>query len=138
VWVDEGFSDYVAYLDTPLTTRDVAADVLASPQRVAALAALPPDAAFDPAAGDVGPAYAQAWLAMRFVDREGGTPMVVDFYRVAAGLEPLRSWPAPSPVRPALAPRTPVEHASHDVVGYLLPSFVRRWIAYVRSLTATG
>ena len=127
----------MAYLDTPLTTRDVAADVLASPQRVAALSALPADGAFDPAAGDVGPAYAEAWLAMRFVDREGGAPMVVDFYRVAAGLEPLRSWPAPSPVRPALAPRTALERASYEVVGYVMPSFVRRWIAFVRSL-ATG
>ena len=137
VWVDEGFADYVAYLDTPLTTRDVAADVLASPERVAALSALPADGAFDPAAGDVGPAYAEAWLAMRFVDREGGAPMVVDFFRVAAGLEPLRSWPTPSPVRPALAPHTALERASYEVVGYVMPSFVRRWIAFVRSL-ATG
>lgn len=137
VWVDEGFADYVAYLHTPLTTRDVAADVLASPARVAALSDLPPDSAFDPAAGDVGPAYAEAWLAMRFVDREGGTPMVVDFYRVAAGLQPLRAWPRPSPVKSTLAPRSPVETASYEVVGYLQPSFVRRWVAYVRSL-ATG
>lgn len=134
VWVDEGFADYVAYLDTPLTARDVAADVLDSPSRLAALTDLPDDSAFDPSAGDVGPAYAQAWLAMRYVDREGGTPMVVDFYRVAAGLSPLRHWPAPAPVRPSLAPRTPLEHACYDVVGYLEPSFVRRWVAYVRSL----
>ena len=86
VWVDEGFADYVAYLGTPLTTRDLAADVLASPQRVAALTDLPPDSAFDPAAGDVGAAYAEAWLAMRFVEREGGPAMVVDFYRAAAGM----------------------------------------------------
>jgi hypothetical protein len=134
VWVDEGFADYVAYLGTPLTTRDLAADVLASPQRVAALTDLPPDSAFDPAAGDVGAAYAEAWLAMRFVEREGGPAMVVDFYRAAAGLEPLHTWPRPAPVRPALAPHTPLERACYDVVGYPRPSFVRRWVAYVRSV----
>jgi hypothetical protein len=138
VWVDEGFADYVAYLDTPLTARDVAADVLTSPARLAALKSLPPDSAFDPAAGDVGPAYSEAWLAMRFVEREGGTAMVVDFYRVASGLPPLRSWPRPSPVRPALSPRTPLEHACYDVVGYLEPSFVRRWVVYVKSLAAAA
>ena len=81
----------------------------------------------------MGPAYAAAWLAMRFVAEQGGTPMVVDFYRVAAGLPALHTWPKAAPARASLTPRTPLEHAYADVVGYVEPSFVRRWLVYVRS-----
>jgi hypothetical protein len=133
VWVDEGFADYVAYLGRPLGVREVAADLLDDPKALAALHDLPGDKAFDPGTGQVGPAYAAAWLAMRFVARRGGTPMVVDFYRVAAGLPTLRSWPKVPSARAPLTPRTPLEHASADVVGYSEPSFARRWLAYVRS-----
>jgi len=133
VWVDEGFADYVAYLDTTLGVRDVAADLLGNPKALAALRDLPVDKAFDPAAGEVGPAYAAAWLAMRFVAQQGGTPMVVDFYRVASGLPALRTWPKAPTARASLTPRTPLEHACADVVGYPEPSFVRRWLVYVRN-----
>jgi hypothetical protein len=133
VWVDEGFADYVAYLHAPLGVRDVAADLLNDPKALAALRALPADRAFDPTTRQVGPAYAAAWLAMRFIAEQGGTPMVVDFYRVAAGLPALHTWPKASPTRASLMPRTPLEHAYADVVGYVEPSFVRRWLVYVRS-----
>jgi hypothetical protein len=133
VWVDEGFADYVAYLGTSLGVRDVASDLLNDSKALAALRDLPVDKAFDPAAGQIGPAYAAAWLAMRFVAQRGGTPMVVDFYRVAAGLPALHRWPKAPPARASLAPRTPLEHACADVVGYPEPSFVRRWLVYVRS-----
>jgi hypothetical protein len=136
VWVDEGFADYVAYLGTTLSVRDVAGDLLNSPKALTSLRALPSDQDFDPTAGRVDVAYAEALLAMRFVDDEGGTPMVVDFYRVAAGLQPLRSWPKATPPRASLTPTTPLEHASLDVVGYVEPSFVRRWLVYVRSQAA--
>jgi hypothetical protein len=133
VWVDEGFADYVAYLGTSLGVRNVASDLLDDRKALAALRGLPADKAFDPAAGQVGPAYAAAWLAMRFVAQEGGTPMVVDFYRVAAGLPALHRWPKAPPARASLTPRTPLQHAYADVVGYPEPSFVRRWLVYVRS-----
>jgi hypothetical protein len=133
VWVDEGFADYVAYLRAPLPVRDVAGDLLNDRKALAALRDLPADRAFDPAAGQVGPAYAAAWLAMRFVAEQGGTPMVVDFYRVAAGLPALHTWPKATPARASLTPRTPLEHACADVVGYSEPSFVRRWLVYVRT-----
>jgi len=133
VWVDEGFADYVAYLGRPLGVREVAADLLDDPKALGALRNLPADKAFDPAGGQVGPAYAAAWLAMRFVSRKGGTPMVVDFYRVAAGLPALHTWPKAPPARASLTPHTPLEHACADVAGYSEPSFVRRWLAYVRS-----
>jgi hypothetical protein len=134
VWVDEGFADYVAYLGTSLGVHAVAADLLDNPRARSSLRGLPADKAFDPATGQVGPAYAAAWLAMRFVAERGGTPMVVDFYRVASGLPALRSWPRQTPPRPGLTPRTPLQHACADVVGYLQPSFVRRWLVYVRTL----
>jgi hypothetical protein len=133
VWVDEGFADYVAYLGTPLGVREVAADLLDDPKALRALHDLPADKAFDPGTGQVGPAYAAAWLAMLFVAQRGGTPMVVDFYRVAVGLPALRTWPTVPPARASLTPHTPLEHACADVVGYSEPSFVRRWLVYVRT-----
>jgi hypothetical protein len=136
LWVDEGFADYVAYLGTSLRPRDLAADLLGSPRELAALDDLPPDSAFDPTGGDVGSAYAQSWLAMRFIAQQGGTARVVDFYRVATGLPPLRRWPEVRLPRASLAPRTPLEKACVEVLGYVQPSFVRRWVVYVRSLAA--
>jgi hypothetical protein len=133
VWVDEGFADYVAYLGTALSVREIAGDLLDSPKALASLRELPSDEDFDPASGPVDIAYDEAWLAMRYVEDEGGTAMVVDFYRVASGLKPLRSWPGGTPPRASLAPKTPLEHACLDVVGYTERSFVRRWVVYVRS-----
>ena len=135
-WVDEGFADYVAYLGTSLRPRDLAADVLSSPAALRVLHDLPADQQFDPTTGRVGPAYAEAWLAMRFVAQQGGSAGVVDFYRVATGLPALRTWPRnqlPTTPRP---PRTALERACVEVVGYVEPSFVRRWVAYVRAVAA--
>jgi hypothetical protein len=134
LWVDEGFADYVAYLGTSLRPRDIAADLLGSPRALAGLDDLPSDTAFDPTTGEVGVAYAQAWLAMRFVAQRGGTARVVDFYRVATGLPPLRRWPQVRLPAASPAPRTPLERACVQVLGYLQPSFVRRWVVYVRVL----
>ena len=138
VWVDEGFADYVAYLDAPLGVHDIAGDLLDKPKALAGLTGLPRDVAFNPAAGEVGPAYAAAWLAMRFVSLQGGTPMVVDFYRVAAGLPALHTWPTRAPPRSSVAPRTPLEHACSDVVGYTEASFVRRWLVWVKTRAASS
>jgi hypothetical protein len=134
LWVDEGFADYVAYLGTSLRPRDLAADLLGSPRALAALRDLPSDAEFDPAAARVGAAYAKAWLAMRFVAQQGGTIKVVDFYRVATGLPALRRWPRAAIPRASLAPKTPLERACVEVLGYVEPSFVRRWVVYVRAV----
>jgi hypothetical protein len=137
VWVDEGFADYVAYLGAPLSVHEIAGDLLDSSTALASLRKLPSDRDFDPTGGPVGVAYAEAWLAMRFIEDQGGTSMVVDFYRVAAGLKPLHSWPRLSPPRPSLAPKTALEHACLDIVGYIEPSFARRWVVYVRAQSAT-
>jgi hypothetical protein len=137
-WVDEGFADYVAYLGTSLRAREVAADLLNSPRTLRALLDLPSDQQFDPTAGRVGTAYAEAWMAMRFIARDGGTPRVVDFYRVATGLPALRTWPQGQLPKVRRAPRTALERACVEVLGYVQPSFVRRWIAYVRAVAAAG
>ncbi len=138
LWVDEGLADYVAYLGTSLRPRDLAADLLDSPRVLAALRDLPSNAEFDPERGRVGAAYAKAWLAMRFIAQEGGTAKVVDFYRVATGLPPLRQWPRGRVPRASLAPKTPLERACLEVLGYVEPSFVRRWVVYVRTLARRG
>jgi hypothetical protein len=137
-WVDEGFADYVAYLGTSLRARDIAADLLNSRRALRALHDLPADQQFDPTAGRVGTAYAEAWLAMRFIAQNGGTPRVVDFYRVATDLPALRTWPAGQLPKARRAPRTALERACVEVLGYVQPSFVRRWVAYVRAVAAGG
>jgi hypothetical protein len=136
MWVDEGFADYVAYLGSSLSAREIAGELLNSSKALAALHGLPSDEDFDPSAGPVDLAYAEAWLAMRFVEDQGGTAMVIDFYRVAAGLRPLNAWPGGVPPRPSLAPKTALEHACLGVVGFIQPSFVRRWLVYVRDQAA--
>jgi hypothetical protein len=137
-WVDEGFADYVAYLGTSLRPRDLAADLLDSPPALRGLRELPTDQQFDPTAGKVGTAYAEAWLAMRFVAQQGGTARVVDFYRVATGLPALRSWPKDQLPKKSRPPTTSLERACVEVLGYVEPSFVRRWVVYVRAVAATS
>jgi hypothetical protein len=73
---------------------------------------------------------------MRFIAQDGGTPRVVDFYRVATGLPALRRWPRGQVPRASLTPRTPLERACVQVLGYVEPSFVRRWVVYVRAVAA--
>jgi hypothetical protein len=77
-------------------------------------------------------------MAMRFIAQDGGTPRVVDFYRVATGLPALHAWPQGQLPKVRRAPRTPLERACVEVLGYVQPSFVRRWIAYVRAVAASG
>ena len=85
LWVEEGFANYVAYRRSNLTPALIASDVLSAVRDGTAPAQLPVAAAFDPAAGPIAVAYADAWLAFQLMG-QGDPTRVVSFYRRAAGL----------------------------------------------------
>jgi hypothetical protein len=84
-WLSEGFADYVGYRPLGLPRRVVAADLLKQVRAGKVPAALPGDAAFDPARGTIAPSYNGAWLAVCLIADRWGERRLVSFYRAAAG-----------------------------------------------------
>jgi hypothetical protein len=121
LWIDEGFADYVAYRGSGLSTALLAADVLPAVRAGTARRHLPSTTDFDPAHGDIAPAYADAWLAFDLMARQG-TARPKAFYRAAAGLDG-----GPATVVGAF---TGVLHTDEQ-------AFETRWLAH-RSAVAAG
>ncbi|HYN28629.1 MAG TPA: hypothetical protein VES95_01975 [Dermatophilaceae bacterium] len=71
-WVTEGFADHVGYSGTGLDQVQVAAGLLDQVAAGSGPEALPDDGDFDPAGGDIAPAYAAAWIAVEQVARAVG------------------------------------------------------------------
>jgi hypothetical protein len=89
-----------------LPTRLVVGDALDGVRAGRVPRALPDATAFDPAAGDPAPAYAQAWVACELLagaDTAAGTERLVDVYRTAAGIGPGTSGDAAAALRAAFA-----------------------------------
>lgn len=119
LWLEEGFANYVAYRGTRLSPGVVAADVLPLVRAGTAEDRLPGPDAFDPRHASIAPAYADAWLALDLMARDGGR-RPLDFYRAAAGLD------GASPGGLAGAFRR--------VLGTDQPTFEARWRAYRRTV----
>lgn len=90
IWLSEGFADYVGYRDSGVPVSVAAEDVLDQVRHDNGPTQLPTEPDFDPAHGDVGPAYEGAWLACRLIAERQGEPGLVRFYQVAAGSTGLR------------------------------------------------
>jgi len=135
LWVEEGFADYVGYLDAGLSRSVVAADLMARVREGKLPGRLPTEQDFDPSVTDIAPAYAGAWLAMDLIARDGGTQAVVDFYRVAAGL-PLLGRPARKRGTPLPTQAQALQRAFTGVVGVGQARFQARWRAYLRTVAS--
>ncbi len=85
IWLSEGFADDVAIAPTGLSVRSVAADLLDQVRAGKGPTQLPDETAFDPAKGQIAPAYSAAWLAVSRMRQRYGQEKVVAFYRAVAG-----------------------------------------------------
>lgn len=83
-WLDEGFATYVGYRGAGLPDAVLAAAALPEVRSGRIPTVLPAAGSFDPARGDPGVAYAQAWVACDLVVRRAGIRGLVELYRVAA------------------------------------------------------
>jgi hypothetical protein len=122
-WLDEGFAAWVGYRDAGLTGSAVAADALPAVRAGRLPPALPADGDFDPARGDAGPAYAQAWVACDLIAERAGPAGLVAAYRAAAsgGGGPSRA-----------------DAALRQVLGEDTATFTTRWQARLRTLAGAG
>jgi hypothetical protein len=130
IWLEEGFADFVAYTGSGLTRQSIAADLLARARSGETPSRLPKDSDFDPARGQVAPAYAGAWMALDLIERQHGRSAVVRFARIANGLEhpPVRSGAAD----------TPLGTAFRTIMHEDQPAFEAQWVAAVNQAAGRG
>lgn len=126
IWLSEGFADYVAYQGTELSRRQVAGDVLDLVAQGEGPTRLATDADFDPATGDIAPAYSSSWLAAEMIARQWSEEDLVELYRAVDGIGVAgASDPAPVPLGEAMS----------GVLGISLTEFEQRWLAYLSDLS---
>jgi hypothetical protein len=126
LWLEEGFADYVAYRGTGLTYREIAKDLLVQVRAGKGPQTLPGQEDFDPAEGDVAPAYVASWLAVELIGSQGGPPTVVRFYQIAAGID--RS-------RPVTTDQEALSSAFRRVLQLDQQAFENQWLAEIRRLS---
>lgn len=123
IWLSEGMADYVAFKHSDLTTWQRAGDLLAQVQRGNVPTRLPDLEAFDPAAGDVAPAYSGSYLAVALLVDRYGQAKVLELYRTVQGSDARDG---------ATAPAVPIESAMPQVLGISVDQFEKDWIDYLR------
>lgn len=124
IWLSEGFADYVAYQQTDLSRREVAGDVLSLVAEGKGPTALASEADFDPATGDIAPAYSSSWLATEMIARQWSEADLVELYRTVDGVGG----------DGGSTPAVPVGEAVAQVLGTSLPEFEQRWLVYLSEL----
>ncbi len=85
IWLSEGFADYVAYQRTELSRRQIAGDVLELVADGNGPTSLATQSDFDPATGDIAPAYSSSWLAAEMIARQWSEAELVALYRAVEG-----------------------------------------------------
>jgi hypothetical protein len=114
IWLSEGFADYVAYQAIEVPTNVVAGDVLDDVRAGKGPKALPDDADFDAAKGDIAAAYEGAWLACRMIAEQFGEKKLIALYVSYADNE---DAPAAGDIKATL--------------GISESELVKRWRAYL-------
>jgi hypothetical protein len=127
IWLSEGFADDVAIVPTGLPVRSVAADLLDQVRAGKGPTQLPDETAFDPAKGQISPAYSAAWLAVSRMRQRYGQEKVIAFYRAVAG---------PKAGEPSVnaSPEQLATTAFETVLGTNHDAFVADWVANVKRL----
>lgn len=120
LWLSEGFADWVGYLGTGRTPREVAPELARSVEAGRLPNALPGDGAFNfgGKAESLSQAYEEGWLACRLIAQKWGGEKLVEFYRAVG--ESSRRQGA-------------VESALREVLGTSLDEFTALWRKYVAS-----
>jgi hypothetical protein len=84
-WVLEGYADLVALAAEPTAAATAAEPLLRRVREAGPPAALPADERFRTGATDVAAAYAEAWLACRYVTEEHGEAAMQRLYTALDG-----------------------------------------------------
>ena len=138
LWLSEGFADLVAYSgEADLPPRVVAQDLLAAVRAGRGPSALPDEAAFDAARGDIAPAYSSSWLAVRAVEQRYGRPALLELVRATAGRAPADGPDGPDGRGAAAgAAPVPLAEAVPQVLGVDLAVLEDQWLEDLAALAA--
>ncbi|MCG5212253.1 gluzincin family metallopeptidase [Streptosporangium soli] len=82
-WLTEGFADYVGYRDSGLAVPDAAAELAEEVRAGVVPRELPGRPDFEPGSPRLAQAYAEAWLACRYLSGRYGERALVTVYREA-------------------------------------------------------
>lgn len=123
LWLSEGFADYVAYKGTGLSTWQRAGDLLGQVRQGQIPTRLPGAAEFDPASGNLAPAYSGAYLAVQLLVDQHGEQRVVELYRTVIGADIADGGTA----RPV-----PVEEAMPQLLHVDVATFEKQWVDYLK------
>lgn len=81
IWLSEGFADYVAYSKSGVHARFIKEAAVTKHKGHVESAELPRRVDFDPTQGDIGPAYAGSWLAVKILAQRAGDEALAAAYR---------------------------------------------------------
>lgn len=112
LWLSEGIADWIGYLSTGRTPRQVAPELARDVAAGKAPGDLPSNADFGTTAAGLAQAYEGGWLACRLIADQWGSGKLTTLYR-------------------ALDNRTTVDAAMRRTLGVSLSGFTARWRAYV-------
>lgn len=84
IWLSEGFADYVAYSKSGVQPRFIKEAAVLKHKGHVEDAELPRRIDFDPTQGDIGPAYAGSWLAVKILAQRAGDEALAAAYRDVA------------------------------------------------------
>jgi hypothetical protein len=113
LWLSEGLADWIGYLGTGRTPRQVAPELARDVDAGKPPENLPSNADFGTTATGLAQAYEGGWLACRLIADEWGSAKLTALYRAADT-------------------RTTAEVAMRRTLGVSLGDFTARWRAYVR------
>ena len=119
IWMAEGFADYVAYEAVDIPVEVGAETVLRQVRNGRGPRELPGDTDFDPARGDIAPAYEASWLAARMIAESYGERRLVRLY-----------------VAMAADDDTTAERDIEDVLGITEKRLVREWRSFMSAAAA--
>lgn len=118
-WLVEGFADYVAYDAFPASAEAAAAPAMVRVQKLGPPRELPADDRFSAGAADLELAYAQSWLACRYLAGTSSPLQLDRFYQqVDSGVS--------------------VAQALRSVYGWRMADFMSGWRRYLQQASDRG
>jgi len=84
IWLEEGFADYIGFLDSAIPITDSARAAIDQVRRHGPLTQLPREESFSAGPREQAVAYAEAWLMCRWIAERYGQDALVATYRAVA------------------------------------------------------
>jgi hypothetical protein len=118
IWLEEGFADYVGYLQSGVSQDIIASELLADARAGSVPNTLPGKPDFRSTNPQLSQAYEGAWWAARLIAQRYGRATLIDVYRTALAQPD---------------PRTAVDVALRKVLGLTTAQFTNQWRSSIKA-----